>query len=157
MTDLLYFEDFRAGQSFALETHTITEEEIIAFAREFDPQTPACESEAARQSMLGGLAASGWHLCALAMRMIVDGLFSRAASLGAPGVEEVQWRRPVRAGDALRFDCEVLETRGSSRPERGFVRFRFSMWRAKQTGEDERVMMFTCSVMFGRRASAGSA
>ena len=74
-----------------------------------------------------------------------------------PGVDEVQWRRPVRAGDKVRLDGEVLDKRGSSRPERGFVRFRFSMWRPKETGEDERVMMFTCSVMFRRRASAGSA
>ena len=157
MIELLHFEDFRAGQSFALGTHRITEEQIIDFAREFDPQPQHVSPQAARESMLGGLAASGWHLCALAMRMIVDGLFNRSASLGAPGVEEVQWRRPVRAGDVLRFDCEVLETRGSSRPERGFVRFRFSMWRTKQSGEDERVMMFTCSVMFRRRASTGSA
>ena len=157
MAEILHFEDFHAGQLFALGTHTITAEEIIDFAREFDPQPQHLSPETAGESMLGGLAASGWHLCALAMRMLVDGLFNRSTSLGAPGVEEVQWRRPVKAGDVLRCDGEVLETRDSSRPERGFVRFRFSMWRAKESGEDERVMMFTCSVMFGRRASIGSA
>jgi len=156
MTDLLHFEDFRAGQIFALGTHTLTPEEMIDYARDFDPQPQHLDPEAAKD-LLGGLAASGWYLCALAMRMMVDGLFNRSTSLGAPGVDEVQWRRPVRAGDRVRLDGEVLDMRGSSRPERGFVRFRFSMWRPKETGEDERVMMFTCSVMFRRRASAGSA
>ena len=156
MTDLLHFEDFRAGQIFALGTHTLTPEEMIDYARDFDPQPQHLDPEAAKD-LLGGLAASGWYLCALAMRMMVDGLFNRSTSLGAPGVDEVQWRRPVRAGDRLRVDGEVLDKRDSSRPERGFVRFRFSMWRAKENSEDERVMMFTCSVMFGRRASAGSA
>ena len=156
MTDLLHFEDFRAGQIFALGTHTLAPEEMIDYARDFDPQPQHLDPEAAKD-LLGGLAASGWYLCALAMRMMVDGLFNRSTSLGAPGVDEVQWRRPVRAGDKVRLDGEVLDRRDSSRPERGFVRFRFSMWRAKETGEDERVMMFTCSVMFRRRASAGSA
>lgn len=157
MTDLLHFEDFRVGQIFALGTHTLAPEEMIDYAREFDPQ-PQHLDPAAAKDLLGGLAASGWYLCALAMRMMVDGLFIRSTSLGAPGVDEVQWRRPVRAGDSLRVDGEVLDMRDSSRPERGFVRFRFSMWRPKENGEDERVMMFTCSVMFGRRnLSAGSA
>ena len=151
MTDLLHFEDFRAGQMFELGTHTLSAEEMIEFAREFDPQPQHLDPEAARHSMLGGLAASGWYLCALAMRMMVDGLFNRSTSLGGPGVDDVQWRRPVRAGDRVHLNCEVLETRGSSRPERGFVRFRFSMWRIVDGGNDERVMMFVCSVMFARR------
>ena len=148
MTELLHFEDFHAGQIYDLSTHVLTVEEILDFAREFDPQPQHLDPDAAKE-LLGGLAASGWHLCALAMRMIVDGLFNRATSLGAPGVEEVQWRRPVRAGDCLKLDCEVLETRLSSKPDRGFVRFRFSMWRS-----EERVMVFACSVMFGRRGES---
>jgi acyl dehydratase len=125
-------------------------EEMIEFAREFDPQPQHIDPDAAKE-LLGGLAASGWHLSALAMRMIVDGLFNRATSLGAPGVDEIQWRRPVRAGDRLQLEGEVLDTRSSSKPDRGFVRFRFSMWRLNQMGERERVMFFICSVMFGRR------
>ena len=157
MTDLLHFEDFRAGQIFPLGTHTLTPEEMIDYARQFDPQPQHLDPEAAKD-LLGGLAASGWHLCALAMRLRVDGLFNRSTSLGAPGVDEVQWRRPVRAGDRVRLDGEVLDKRDSSRPERGFVRFRFSMWRNNAPGEDERVMMFTCSVMFRRRnVSTGAA
>jgi acyl dehydratase len=151
MTELLHFEDFRAGQLFELGAHVLDTDEMIEFAREFDPQPQHLDPEAAQHSMLGGLAASGWYLCALAMRMMVDGLFNRSTSLGAPGVDEVQWRKPVRAGDRVHLNCEVLETRGSSRPERGFVRFRFSMWRIIDGADDERVMMFVCSVMFGRR------
>src|ERR1700704_1124171 len=128
MTDLLHFEDFRAGQIFALGTHTLTPEEMIDYARDFDPQPQHLDAEAAKD-LLGGLAASGWALCALAMRMVLDERFNRLTSFCAPGVGGVQWRKPVRAGDRLRLDGEVLDIRGSSRPERGFVRFRFNMWR----------------------------
>ena len=153
MSDLLHFEDFHAGQSFALGTHTLTVEEIIAFAREFDPQPQHLDPGAAKD-LLGGLAASGWNVCAIAMRILVDGLFNRSTSMGAPGVDEIQWRKPVRGGDRLRLDGEVLDVRDSSRPERGFVRFRFWMWRINDNADAERVMMFTCSVMFRRRALA---
>jgi acyl dehydratase len=156
MTDFLHFEDFKAGQVYDLGTHTMTPDEIVAFAREFDPQPQHLDPEAAKHSMLGGLAASGWHLCALAMRTIVDGLLKRAASLGAPGVEDVQWRRPVLAGDRLRMTLEVLETRESSRPERGFVRVRFTMYRAARDVAEERVMLFVSTIMVGCRPSASS-
>ena len=148
----LHFEDFAPGQVFALGTRVIRADEMTAFAREFDPQPQHTDEEAARRSMLGGLAASGWYLCAFAMRMIVDELFHRSAARGSPGVEEIQWRRPVLAGDALRGEGEVLETRPSSRPDRGFVRMRFGLWRRGADGTDERVMMFTCAVIFGRRS-----
>lgn len=149
MSEFLHFEDFHAGQLFALGTHVLTAEEILDFAGEFDPQPQHLDPGAAKE-LLGGLAASGWHLCALAMRMMVDALFIRTSSLGSPGVEEVQWRRPVRAGDRLSLDAEVLETRPSSRPDRGYVRFRFSMWRENATGDRERVMFLISPVMFGR-------
>src|SRR5215475_4897169 len=136
MTELLHYEDFQAAQVFPLGTHVLTAEEILEFAGEYDPQPQHLNADA-QTDILGGHAASGWHLCALAMRMMVDGLFIRSTSLGAPGVDELQWRRPVRAGDLLRLEAQVLDKRVSSKPDRGFVRFRFSMWR-----EDERVMMF---------------
>ena len=147
MSELLHFEDFQPGQTYALGEHSLCEEEIIAFAREYDPQPQHTDPEAAKAGMLGGLIASGWHLCALAMRMIVDGLFGRAASLGSPGVEEVQWRRPVRPGDVLRLEAEVLETRVAvSKPDRGFVRLRFEMFRG-----DEKVMVFISTAMIAKR------
>lgn len=151
MPDLLHFEDFRPGQTLPLGTHVLTAEEVIEFAREFDPQPQHTDPEAAKQSMLGGLAASGWHLGALAMRMMVDGLFNRATSMGSPGIDEIQWRKPVLVGDRVRLDGEVLDTRLSTRPDRGFVRFRFSMTRDEEARKGEPVMLFVCSVMFGRR------
>lgn len=151
MADLLHFEDFAEGQVYDLGTHRLDSEEIVAFAREFDPQPQHLDPEAAKRSILGGHAASGWQLCALAMRMIVDGLLHRAASQGSPGVEEVQWRRPVLAGDTLRLTGKVLNVRPSSKPDRGFVTFRFEMSR-----NDQMVMMFESAIILGR-ASAGSA
>jgi acyl dehydratase len=149
MSNLLHFEDFRAGQTFPLGSRTLKAEEMIAFAREFDPQPQHLDPEAAKRSILGGLAASGWYLAAFAMRMMVDGLFKKTTSLGSPGVEELQWRRPVLAGDTLSLEGEVLETRASSNPGRGFVKFSFVMRRG-----EERVMMYVCAVMFRRREKA---
>ena len=151
--ELLHFEDFRPGQLFRLGRHTLSADEMIEFATEFDPQPQHTDPEAAKHSMLGGLAASGWHLSALAMRMMVDGLFNRATSMGSPGIDEIQWRRPVLVGNRVRLDGEVLDTRLSWRPDRGFVRFRFSMTRDEEKRNGELVMMFVCSVMFRRRAT----
>jgi acyl dehydratase len=83
----------------------------------------------------------------------VDGLFNRATSMGSPGIDEIQWRRPVLVGDRVVLDSEVLDARLSSRPDRGFVRFRFSMTRDEEKRNGELVMMFVCSVMFRRRAA----
>src|SRR5207237_3390517 len=141
MSDRLYFEDFRSGQIFSLGEHRISAEEIIEFASEFDPQPQHLDPEAAKASILGALAASGWHLCALCMRMIVDGLFFRCASRGAPGVEEVQWRQPVYAGDVVQLEAEVLRARESSRPDRGYVQWRFFLWRLSAVGRRVRVMV----------------
>jgi acyl dehydratase len=149
--ELLHFEDFRTGQLFRLGRHTLKADEMIEFASEFDPQPQHTDPEAAKHSILGGLAASGWHLGALAMRMMVDGLFNRATSMGSPGIDEIQWRRPVLAGDRIRLDGEVLDTRPSSRSDRGFVRFRFSMTRDEEKRDGEPVMVFVSSVMFRRR------
>jgi acyl dehydratase len=146
MSNLLHFEDFHAGQVYDLGEHRVSPEEIIAYAREFDPQPQHLDAEAAKHSLLGGLAASGWQLCAIAMRMLYDGLLHRVASQGSPGVDEVQWRRPVLAGDSLRAWLEILETRESSKAERGFLRIQFSMLRG-----EERVMMYTSSIMVKRR------
>jgi acyl dehydratase len=151
MTELLHFEDFRKGQVFALGTHRLTADEIIEFAAEFDPQPQHLDPVAAKSSMLGALAASGWHLCALAMRMMVDGLFQRTMTMGSPGIEEVQWRRPAYPGDLLQLDAEVLSLRESSRADRGYVRMRFSMLRAREAGEQERVMLFVSSIIIGRK------
>jgi acyl dehydratase len=143
-----YFEDFHAGQEIALGTRHVTEEEIIAFATAYDPQPFHVDHDAAAASIYGGVIASGWHTCSMMMRMVVDGLLSRAAGMGSPGLDGVRWLKPVRAGDTLSVLYRTKETRPSaSRPDRGVV---WSVWEARnQHGE------LVCTVdgtgMYGRR------
>ncbi|HEY0328657.1 MAG TPA: MaoC family dehydratase [Rhodopseudomonas sp.] len=121
---MLSFEDFPPGPFGSFGPRRVSREEIIDFAAEFDPQPMHLDDEAARQSMLGGLSGSGWHLCALMMRMLCDGFLLRTASLGSPGVEEVRWQSPLRPDDELMLDVEVIHSRVSgSRPETGIVTF----------------------------------
>lgn len=143
-----YFEDFIPGRVDEFGPRLVTREEIVAFAAEFDPQPVHLDEEAARTTMLGGLSASGWHTCAIGMRMIADSFMSDSASMGSPGIEEVRWQRPVRPGDHLTLRCTVLETRVmKSRPAWGLVRFRFEI--LNQAGDC--VMTQTNVNMFGRR------
>src|SRR5215813_11447591 len=97
----LDFEDFPVGASGTCGPRLVTREEIIAFGREFDPQPFHLDAEAAKSTFVGELIASGWHSCALTMRIMCDGLILRSSSWGAPGVEEVKWLKPVRPGDSL--------------------------------------------------------
>ncbi len=144
----LYFEDFQSGLTFTHGPRVITREEIVAFAAQYDPQPMHLDEEAGRHSMLGGLGASGWHSCGIMMRMICDGFMLRAASMGAGGVEEVKWLRPVRPGDALTLHARVMDTRVSrSRPDMGIVRFMFELSNA----HGERVMTMITPSMLKRR------
>ena len=121
----LTFEDFPTGRFATFGPRHVTREEILAFAAEFDPQPMHLDEEAAKHSMLNGLAGSGWHLCAIMMRMMFDGFIGRTASLGSPGVSEVRWMAPLRPDDELTLDVDVAETRVSnSRPETGIVTFK---------------------------------
>jgi acyl dehydratase len=121
----LTFEDFPPGHFGTFGPRRVTREEILAFAREFDPQPMHLDEAAASRSLLKGLSASGWHLCSLMMRMMFDGFIGRTASLGSPGVNEVRWLAPLRPGDDVTLDVEVTEARVSrSRPETGIVTFR---------------------------------
>lgn len=118
-----YFEDFKPGEVAELGSHTITKDEIIAFARQFDPQTFHLDEEAARQTIFGGLIASGWHTGSLVMRLFCDGVIKDTASLGSPGVDEMRWITPVRPGDTLSLRMTVTECVPSrSKPDRGIVR-----------------------------------
>ena len=146
-----FFEDMHVGERTELGSHTFTAEEIKAFAAEFDPQPMHLDEEAARNSLVGSLCASGWHTCAILMRIIADGFILDAASMGATGCPEVKWLAPVRPGDRLRVRMKVLATRASrSRPDLGFVDARFDMFNA----QDVPVMTLTSHLMLGRRASA---
>ena len=123
-----YLEDFVPGQEFDLGRSQITQEEIVAFAREFDPQPFHVDERAAADSIYGGIIASGWHTISLFMRLFVKGLLSDAASLGSPGVDKVRWRHPVRPGDILQALATVLEVAPSrSKPDRGIVRWAYEM------------------------------
>ncbi len=120
-----YFEDFAAGQTFEAGSVTVGEDEIIAFARQYDPQAFHVDPNAARASVYGGLIASGWHTTTLSMRLLVDHIFGETANMGSPGVDEIRWPRPVRPGDTLSVRLTILEARGSeSKPDRGIIRFR---------------------------------
>lgn len=147
----LYWEDFHVGPFREFGPRILTRDEMIAFAREFDPQPMHLDEEAAKSTMLAGLSASGWLLCSILMRMIADGFILDAASMGAPGVDEVNWTKPVRAGDALIVRATVRETRVSkSRPEMGFVRFFYEMFNQ----HSERVMTLESVAMMERRRRA---
>jgi len=118
----LFFEDFPVGASGECPPRLVTREEIVAFAREFDPQPFHLDEETAKGTFVGELIASGWHTCALLMRILYDSVIRDTSSMGAPGVDEVRWLRPLRPGDVLTARWTVLGARLSrSRPDRGFV------------------------------------
>lgn len=153
MTRQWYFEDFHPGQEIDLGERTVSEEEIIAFARQFDPQPFHIDRDAASASIYGGVIASGWHTCSLMMRMVVDGLMGSSSSMGSPGLDGVRWLRPLRAGDTLRVRYLTTQVKASSsKPDRGVV---WSTWTAtNQHGEE------VCTIegmgMFGRRPGGGA-
>ena len=147
----LHFEDFEAGQVFELGSRTVTAEEIVAFARAWDPQPFHTDAHAAEASPFGGLIASGWHTGAMWMRLYVDSVLGRAASMGSPGIEELRWLAPVRPGDTLSGRLTVLEaTPSERRPDRGTIRSRAEM--VNQDGVT--VMSMVARGHFGRRPTS---
>jgi len=124
-----YWEDFPAGSVRDFGRKTLTREETLAFARDFDPQPFHLDDAAAEASLFGKLSASGWHTCAVAMRMMCDDYLLESASLGSPGVDNLRWLRPVFPGDTLRMRLTVLAARPmSSRPGVGLVQSRWEMF-----------------------------
>jgi len=122
---MIYLEDFAPGQKYASGTLRVDAAAIKAFAAQFDPQPFHLDEDAARGSFFGGLAASGWHTAALSMRLLVESSFRPAGGIIGSRAEELKWPRPVRPGDELRVEAEVLEVRAStSRPGQGFIKCR---------------------------------
>jgi acyl dehydratase len=129
---MLTFENFKPGHFMTLGPRHVPREEIIVFATEFDPQPMHLDEDAGRKSLLGGgLSGSGWHMCALAMRMQVDGYLNNSKSLGGLGVDEVRWLAPLRADDHITLEVHVDQARlSNSRPGTGIIHFRSEMFNA---------------------------
>jgi len=146
-----YWEDFKPGAVAIYGPRLVTREEIVAFAAEFDPQPMHLDEAAASATLLGGLAASGWHVSSLIMRMMADGFIVDSSSMGGPGVEEMRWLAPLRPGTQIRLRATVLESRPSkSRPEMGLAKFRYEML----DDADNPIATMVATAMFGRRESA---
>ena len=130
MADILYFwEDMAVGQVRDLGTITPSREDIIAFASQFDPQPFHLDDAAGEASVFGGLCASGWHTCAMAMRLMVTNFLSQTSSLGSPGLENIRWTKPVYPGDTLRLQSSVLEIKPMGRrPDVGMTRNLWEMF-----------------------------
>jgi acyl dehydratase len=127
-----FLEDFAVGEIIELGSRSLTQQEIVSFARQFDPQPFHVDEAAARQSHFGGIVASGWHTVATLMRMMVDEHLSRSASMGSPGVDEVRWLKPVRPGDLLTARGTVQEVKpSSSKPDRGIIRVLYEVFNQK--------------------------
>ncbi len=133
MKKQFWFEDYVSTAVHDCGQIHIGEEQIIAFAREFDPQPFHTSRELAEKSIFGGLIASGWHTASITMRLVVDRFLSESSSLGSPGIEELRWLKPVRPNEVLRVWVTILETRKSkSKPDRGLVRSKIETFDSKE-------------------------
>jgi acyl dehydratase len=143
-----HLEDFSEGQVFELGEETVSEAEVLEFARRYDGQPFHVDAEAAKKSMYGGLIASGWHTSSIFMGLLVRGLLYEVASLGAGGIDEMKWLKPVRPGDRLRARLTILGRRPSTKhPGRGLLNCLGEMF--NQDGE--RVLSIRWSAMIARR------
>ena len=125
----IYFEDFRVGETIEMGRRLVDRDEVIRFAKEFDPQPFHVDEAAAKDSFFGGLIASGWHTVSMVMRMMCDSYLLDSASLGSPGVDNVKWLHPVRPGDTIRATRTVMEARTSkSKPDVGIVKSRWEVY-----------------------------
>ena len=148
-----FWEDIKVGDTGQLGAYTVTEEEILAFAKKYDPQPFHLDREAAKQSIFGGLIASGWHTCAILMRMSVESMLrEQVAGVGSPGIDSCRWLKPVRPGDTLTARTEIVETWPSRSKPIGFIRRRADV--LNQHGE---VVLTTVGVGMLKRREAGGA
>jgi len=147
----LYLDDLRPGQRFETQSRTVTEADIIAFAKEFDPQYYHVDPVAAKTSAFGGLISSGFHTLSLSMRLFFDLNLWPEAIIASPGMEHVKWLKPMRPGDTIRAAAEVIDVRvSSSKPDRGIVIMDHSCWNQN----DEMILTLRCAHMLRRRQAA---
>jgi len=143
-----YLEDFAVGQTFRSRRLKINKDQIKTFAAEFDPQPFHLDETAARDSFFGGLAASGWHTAAVTMKLLVESDFNPVGGIVGVGFDEFRWTRPVRPGDELHIESEILEIRPSkSRPEQGLIRVRTTTLNQ----DDQAVQIITGNLVVPRR------
>lgn len=143
-----YLDDFAPGEVLEMGSFSFTEQEIIDFALQFDPQPFHIDREAAAKSIYGGIIASGWHTCGKMMRLFTDGLLNHATSMGSPGLDQVRWLKPVRPGDVLTMRFVIEDVRPSrSKPDRGIIH---SVWQLHNQ-HGEQVCEIKSMGMFGRR------
>jgi len=147
-----YFEDVKVGDVTRFGRYEVTREEIVEYARQFDPQPFHLDEEAARASMYGGLIASGWHTAAMLMRMVCDNMIPLSATMGAMGFDDLKWLRPVRPGDVLSAESEIREKVEGKRPDRAMVKVESRV--LNQRGEV--VMSLVSLVIYLRRPALGS-
>ena len=148
MTEL-YLEDLHVGDRFGSDSFHVTEESIIAFARDFDPQPFHLDAAAAKRSVFQELVASGWHTAAMSMKLFVTGQLRLVGGSVGLGVDELRWPRPVKPGDTLRLETEILNVRASqSKPDRGIIRIR----NVTTNQRNEIVQTFVASVLVRRRS-----
>jgi acyl dehydratase len=146
-----HFEDYPVGAVLELPPFATTETEIIDFAKRFDAQPFHVDPVAAKQSHFGGIIASGFHTCSLAMRSLVNNGFFSTAGMGSPGLDEIRWQQPVRAGQQLHVKTTILEAkRSKSKPDRGVVRHRVELL----NNHGETVMSYVAMSMFPTREKA---
>ncbi|MDO9708065.1 MaoC family dehydratase [Paracraurococcus lichenis] len=146
--DRMYLEDFAAGQVFRSPTYAVTEAEVLDYARRYDPQPFHLDHEAAKGTLFGGLAASGWHTAAMTMRLIVDSEFRPAWGVIGGRMERLEWPRPVRPGDVLHVVTEVLEVIPSrSKPGQGMLRVQCTTCNQR----DEPVQVIVPNIIVPRR------
>ncbi len=146
---MIYFEDLQVGAETCFGSYDVTREEVLDFARKYDPQPFHLSDEEAAKTHFGRLAASGWHTCAMTMAMVVDNMKARRqAGLGSPGIDELRWLKPVYPGDTLRCETEILDKRASrSRPDMGSFRSRMTVLNQ----HDEPVLTFVSIGLIRRR------
>jgi len=149
---LRYFEDFAVGDEFELGSRSLSQDEIIAFAREYDPQPFHVDPEAAKSGPFGTLIASGWQTVGIFMSLLVHSLINETVSLGSPGIEGIKWLKPVKAGDRLTGRVRVYEaTPSKSRSDRGILKTEGQL-----TNQDGALVMTLRAVnFFGRRPAPG--